>query len=206
MKLLVLSDIHGDIITIQTLVQSINDCDVIVIAGDITDFGGFKQADAVLSELKKSGLPVLAVPGNCDAPTVLEALTKHGSDLTQQPIPLDGVIFVGGGYPAKDNLILPNEPISKENSDLPLIFVTHEPAWDTDVDLQASTRHRGSKAVRSWIEHCQPLVAISGHIHEAFGTDQVGSTLLVNPGPLRNGRYAIIELNDNGANVTLHSL
>jgi hypothetical protein len=49
-------------------------------------------------------------------------------------------------------------------------------------------------------------LAVSGHIHEAYGTDQIGSTLLVNPGPFRNGRYATIDINGDTAVAKLHWL
>jgi putative phosphoesterase len=202
LKILALSDIHGDIKTVQLLAHTVNDCDVIVVAGDITDFGGTEQADAVLSELGTLGLPVLAVTGNCDAPQVADVLLRNSS-LLDHAVKLDGVLFVGFGHPVGQMADLPNEPIL-DRSKLPVVLVTHEPAWNTDLDLQGSSRHRGSRAVRSWIESHQPALAVSGHIHEAFGIDQIGSTMLVNPGPLRNGRYAIVELYENTARAKLY--
>ena len=87
-----------------------------------------------------------------------------------------------------------------------MVLVTHQPAWGTDVDLQASTRHVGSRSVRLFIEDYQPILAVSGHIHEAYGTDLIGSTLLVNPGPFRNGRYATIDIDGDTATAKLHWL
>lgn len=40
----------------------------------------------------------------------------------------------------------------------------------------------GSRAVRSFIEHYQPLVSLHGHIHEARSATRIGRTLAVNPG------------------------
>ena len=40
----------------------------------------------------------------------------------------------------------------------------------------------GSTAVRWCIEHYQPVLALHGHIHEAYGKERIGDTLCVNPG------------------------
>jgi Icc-related predicted phosphoesterase len=85
-----------------------------------------------------------------------------------------------------------------------LILVTHQPAWNTKLDT-ASDRHTGSRAIRGFIETHQPVLAVSGHMHEAYGTDRIGPTTLVNPGPWRNSRYAVADLS-LPARVELKSL
>ncbi len=206
MKLLTLSDIHGHTKQIPLLANAVKDCDAIVLAGDITDFGGADQARSVLSALSAFGKPVLGVSGNCDSPQVDAILGKQGGSLIHNPVEMNGLVFVGFSYAASAGAVLPNEPISRLPSQKPMVLVTHQPAWGTDVDLQASTRHKGSRSVRSFIEDYQPLVAVSGHIHEACGTDQIGSTLLVNPGPFRNGRYATIDISGDTAVARLYWL
>ena len=52
----------------------------------------------------------------------------------------------------------------------------------------------GNLAVRRYIEERQPLLSIHGHIHEDRGVDLLGDTVLVNPGPLKEGYYAVAEL------------
>ena len=206
MKLLALSDIHGHTKQIPLLADAAKDCDAVILSGDITDFGGVDQALSVLSALGAFGKPVLGVSGNCDSPQVESVLNQRGGGLAHNPYELNGVVFVGFSYAASVEAVLQNEPISRMASQKPMILVTHQPAWGTAVDLQASTRHKGSRSVRSFIEDHQPLLAVSGHIHEAYGTDQIGSTLLVNPGPFRNGRYATIDINKDTAVAKLHWL
>jgi uncharacterized protein len=63
-------------------------------------------------------------------------------------------------------------------------------------------QHVGSAALRAFIERTQPALVISGHVHEARGTDQIGPTIAVNCGPAVKGFYAIIELTDK-VNVEL---
>ena len=206
MRILVLADIHGHVKQIPFLVNAVKDCDAIVLAGDITDFGGPDQARSVVSALAAFEKPVLGVPGNCDRSPVNDVLSRQGGNLVDHPVEMNGVVFVGFSYEASTEAVLPNEPILRIQPQKPMILVTHQPAWGTEVDLQAATRHKGSPAVRSFIEDHQPLLAVSGHIHEAYGTDQIGSTLLVNPGPFRNGRYATVEVHGNTAQATLRWL
>jgi hypothetical protein len=83
-------------------------------------------------------------------------------------------------------------PTSEQGSSL--IVVSHQPAFGTQVD-SVGGRNTGSPAIRKFIETHQPILAVSGHIHEAFGTDRIGRTTLINPGPLKEGRYAIVDIN-----------
>ena len=206
MKLLALSDIHGYTKQIPLLANIARDCDAILLAGDITDFGGANQARLVLSALDTFGKPVLAVPGNCDLPQVDTVLKSQNSNLVHNPVEINGFVFVGFSYEVSLGTTLPKDFLSEIPSDVPMVLVTHQPAWGTNLDLQALTRHKGSHSVRSFIEDYQPVLAVSGHIHEARGTDRIGSTLLVNPGPFRNGCYAVIDIRNNIADATLNFL
>jgi len=203
MKLLALADIHGHTKQIPLLADVATDCDAIVLAGDMTDFGDASEVRSVLSALNAFGKPVLGVSGNCDSSQVDNVLKQQGGGLVHNPVKLNGVLFVGFSYAASARAVLPNKPILSQK---PMILVTHQPAWGTAVDLQASTLHKGSCSIRSFIEDHQPLVAVSGHIHAARGTDQVSSTLLVNPGPFRNGCYAGIDIKGDTAVAKLYCL
>jgi hypothetical protein len=64
------------------------------------------------------------------------------------------------------------------------------PELDTSVDPPAPIMHGGeqsfkpvgSTAVLAAVEKYQPLLVLTGHIHEARGTVQIGRTFVVNPG------------------------
>ena len=206
MKLLALADIHGHFNQIPLLSDAAKHCDGIVLAGDITDFGGMDQAVSVLSALNAFDIPVLGVPGNCDGGFVNDALRQQNGDLTEKSVEMAGFVFVGFPYSNFDAAVLSIDDEVHQHSNGKMVVVSHQPAWGTAVDLQAATRHKGSRSIRSFIEDYQPILAVSGHIHEARGIDQIGSTLLVNPGPFRNGCYAIITLDGYTAKARLHSL
>jgi hypothetical protein len=77
---------------------------------------------------------------------------------------------------------------------LPKVLVCHQPPIDTPVDLMWNGRHVGSRAVRAFIERTQPALCFTGHIHEGRGIVTMGTTRVVNPGPLFQGHYAYAEI------------
>lgn len=82
------------------------------------------------------------------------------------------------------------EPVHWDN----LICVVHNPPKDTKVDKISAGIHVGSALYRQFIETYQPLVCVSGHIHEAAAIDTVGNTTLINPGALAEGKYATLNV------------
>ncbi|MEM2268723.1 MAG: phosphoesterase [Thermoplasmata archaeon] len=77
------------------------------------------------------------------------------------------------------------------------IFNFHCPPYETNLDLAPKLDksmkivsgfagveyvHVGSKAVRDSIKKYQPLLGLHGHIHESAGYDNIGKTLVLNPG------------------------
>ncbi len=75
-----------------------------------------------------------------------------------------------------------------------LIIISHNPPKDAKVDLISAGIHVGSALYREFIETYQPLLAVSGHIHEAIGIDTIGKTTVINPGPLAEGCYAVVDV------------
>ena len=66
------------------------------------------------------------------------------------------------------------------------------PRASTPLDMVTNGQHVGSKAVRDFIENYQPDICVTGHIHEGKGEFRIGETLILNPGPLKNGGYVEI--------------
>ncbi len=75
---IVVGDIHdetGNFAKIPELVKAAG----IIVTGDLTQFGGAKEAKKVLEAIGESGLPVLAQIGNMDKPEIDEWLTAPAS-------------------------------------------------------------------------------------------------------------------------------
>jgi Icc-related predicted phosphoesterase len=63
------------------------------------------------------------------------------------------------------------------------VVVTHAPPANTKLDALENNMHVGNIDIRKEIERIQPILSISGHIHESEGKqDRIGKTLCVNPG------------------------
>ncbi|MCG3128136.1 MAG: hypothetical protein CHACPFDD_03012 [Phycisphaerae bacterium] len=92
------------------------------------------------------------------------------------------------------------------------IFVSHTPPRDTALDLLPHVdRPVGSRAVRAFIEHRQPQVALHGHIHESPAisgayVDSLGATLCVNPGQGLSRLHAVLFDSDDPAASRRHTV
>ena len=60
--------------------------------------------------------------------------------------------------------------------------------------------------MRRFIEDKEPFVVFCGHIHEAKGKDRIKNTIIVNPGPARDGDYVSAYLERDDVVVEFGSL
>ncbi len=199
MKLLALSDIHGtwNVSYMVEELLSYYEFDLILVAGDITNFGPPEFAEELLNSFKK---PVLAVPGNCDPPGVLEAVDRSRAvNLHGHIYELGGYRFAGlGGTNGKGftmGITFDEDyAYSLLRNCKDCIFLTHQPPLG--ILDRAGGSHIGCRGIRDAILESKPLLVVSGHVHEARGTERMGETLIVNPGPARDGYAALINLSD----------
>ncbi|HEX9796574.1 MAG TPA: metallophosphoesterase [Anaerolineales bacterium] len=210
MKIVVISDIHGRIDRLDGAAADLAGADLVVLTGDITNFGRRQEAERMLAPIEAHNDRILAVTGNCDYPEVEVVLQERGYSLQAAHRIEDGVAWIGlgGSLPAPGGT--PNEHSEEELADLlegasqglphnqPLLLISHQPPFDTQLDRIRAGAHVGSRSVRQFIERHQPLACFTGHIHEAAGIDHLGDTVLVNPGPLAGGGYAVATLNEDG--------
>lgn len=187
--------------------------DLVLLAGDLTNFLGPDHARRIVEPLRDSGVPVLAVCGNCDQPPVEDYFREIDIDLDRRARVIDGVRFIGlsGGLPFGD---LPYERTEEDYERVaaeafdnaatvegrPTVLVSHQPPFGTACDL-ARGQHVGSKSLRAAVERHQPDLVFSGHIHESIGAGTVGPTRVVNPGPWFQGRSVVIEADPDTGSV-----
>jgi len=219
-KILAITDIHSSIVNVKKLVNTIHHIDLIAVIGDISHFGPFKRAIQILRLLTRIGVPVFFVPGNCDPPSLLQ-----WEDLEQNIFNLHGrnrkfreFFFAGVGgsiiSPFRTLIEFSEEEYSKilnnairHLDDLSkLILIAHNPPYNTRLDLIRNNIHVGSLSVRKFVEEKQPLLLVTGHIHESRGVDQIGRTKMVNPGPLKWGYYALVNVNDEKVDIFLEKI
>jgi Icc-related predicted phosphoesterase len=207
MRIVGLTDLHGETEGLLGIGE-IRGADLVLIAGDLTHFGHAAEAARVVDAIRDINPEILAVPGNCDFPDAAEWLAEQGLSLHGRCLERDGVAFLGlgGSLPCPGTTPLEfgeaelatflDEATSELDPGTSTVFLTHQPPSETAVDRIHSGAHVGSSSVRRFIEERQPLVCLTGHIHEARGVDTISETRIINPGPARRGGYALIEIED----------
>ena len=207
MRIIALADIHGYVSAIEPVAPELAAADVVLLAGDITNFGSRADAERVIQAISAWNPRILAVPGNCDPPDVAHYLSDKHMNLYIRRV-YRGIAFVGAG----GSLPCPGTTPYETNEEgfalalataypdvgmhRPSVLVTHQPPYSTRVDLANGEMHVGSTSIRDAIERHKPLICFTGHIHEAVGLDKIGDTIIVNPGPLRRGGFALAEIAD----------
>jgi len=211
-RILLFADIHGQVSRVSAAAGDLSSADLVLAAGDLTNFGGADKAQRVVEAFTRYNRNFYAVPGNCDLAGVDQYLEEQKMSLHARRVELEEVclIGVGGSLPCPGHTPFEEpeeffEGVLKEaygqGGEKPLILVTHQPAYGVKVDRLMGGGYSGSRGIRAFIERVRPVLAASGHIHEAAGTDRIGPTLLVNPGPFKDGCYAAATL--EGGNLTV---
>jgi len=85
------------------------------------------------------------------------------------------------------------------------VLVTHHPPKGV-LDRTFMGVRVGLKSIRELSLMVKPRVHLFGHVHESPGHQAYEGMVAVNPGPLRDGRYALIELTETDVKVSLRSL
>lgn len=207
MRILAVADLHGSAEALRILRKSSPDYELLVMAGDITHFGPVDYLRSILSAVD---IPVVMVPGNCDPPGILDVSADNLHQIHRRRAEIAGMGFAGLGgaiayFFSDENTITEDEilqvlgGILKEGD----VLVTHQPARGFN-DAGYSGENTGSVSLRMAVDERKPALHISGHIHEAYGIMRNENTVFVNPGPLKNGRYADILLDNDEILAELH--
>lgn len=216
MKILCVSDIHGDQDSIVAVRNYLVDNDIghVFLLGDYSV--GFKDPNEnridleYALELLKGDARVYALPGNCDQRDVTGILDGHNASLHDSLVELGGVTFVGLGgsnpTPFETPFELTEDEIYGRLSALMekagtgnVFLITHFPPKDTNCDRIPSGVHVGSSSLRQVIEEKQPMANVCSHIHESAGkADKIGETQIVNVGMLSHGNAVLIDTQELG--------
>lgn len=206
MRIIAFTDIHGAYPKLNEILSRESAYDVIVIGGDVTTHGTPKEAEEVIRKVQSFGRPVVAVAGNMDPPELDQAFENLGVSINGKGIALNDVGFFGVSASPPTPFHTPYEITEDEialraesgwndiQSTTRSIFVPHAPPRGTKLDRVLLGSHVGSTAVREFIDKHHPDVVVCGHIHEGRGLDSLGTSQMVNCGPVGKGYYSMIEL------------
>ena len=218
MKIISFGDIHEDYSNLIPLKNELANADLVIVTGDLTNFNGRIEAEKVIEEIMKYNENILAQLGNLDQLEVNDYLTEKGINLHRNGFIRDdiGIFGVGGSNPTPFNTptefsedeieTFLHEGIDKVKDATFKIMVPHMPPKDTKLDIISAGVHVGSQSVRDFILKYKPDISLSGHIHEARGSDTIESTLVFNAGMFREGGYVVITKTPEGLSAELKVL
>lgn len=161
--------------------------------------------------VRQWGVPTFLVPGNMDAPrrryfeTVLQKAPDSGKIHCVHGLPAlwgDFLVLGVGGEIAEEGredffvLQVPGWEAAYLMSCSPefanrKIFLFHTPPIGT-LDLDKG-QHKGNRVVNELIEKHNPWLAFCGHAHNSPGKEPIGRSVVINPGALKVGYFAVVD-------------
>jgi uncharacterized protein len=189
MKVLAISDIHGDKGLAKKIAKKAKkeNIDLIVLAGDITWFG--ESVKDTIKPFADLGKEILILPGNHETNETishLKSIYPSLINIDKEPFKKNDVGFFGAGYAFGGPFWTEEEQLKKKLmgshkkiKDLrKKVLITHHHHQGSDSEFSGFP---GSEAIRKSIEYFSPDFAIHGHIHEASGIyEKIGKTKIVN--------------------------
>jgi uncharacterized protein len=218
MKFISISDIHMATRNLDRMGEALRGCDLMILAGDLTNFGGIDDTRKVLADVRRVCGRLLALPGNLDQPEVMPFLEREGIALHGKGVVIDGVGIFGCGGSNISPFHTPIE-LTEEEIDAalrtgyadvrdvrPLVMICHAPPFETKCDRLVNGKAVGSTAARRFIEEVKPDICISGHIHESAAEDAIGPTKIFNAGPFKGGGYVVVRTEGRAVDARLEFL
>lgn len=229
MKIIAFGDIHMATDHLAAI-NDITDADAVLLTGDLTNFGGRDDANVVLQTLKQLNPGIFAIPGNLDKPEVSDLLEDMDINLHGQARLIetenDRICVYGVGGSNKTPFNTPLEFSEEElaaiaeqgarqaakliadaqkraGRNIPTVFLSHTPPFETDLDRLSGGGHAGSPAIRKHIETFQPDICITGHIHESRGEQTIGKTIVLNPGILAQDGNVLLTVEESSITAQL---
>ena len=191
MKLLAVADIHGSQYRLNLVLKNIErySPDLVVVCGDITQFGPAELAKNFLDQIP---VDTLALKGNIDTADVDIGIDESkATKIEMKRVVKKGIPFVGinGLDPNQISDIKENKLLDESS-----ILISHEPPYGAQ-DKIFLGKHGGIKELRELIDAYKPRLVLCGHIHENPGFTNIGRTTVVNCSMGKRGEGALIEIN-----------
>jgi len=187
MKALTFVDTHGNITAIKKLVKLSEKADLIICAGDLTNFGA--DLNKLLKILKQTNKTLLIIHGNHETEQQLKQAEKkfkfikfiHNKLYIKDNYAFFG--YGGGGFEQEDKALEKLIPkIKTQIKNKTFTFITHQPPYNTKLD-KINGQNTGSKSILKFIKELKPKFNICGHLHENISKkDKISKTFILNPG------------------------
>ena len=221
-KISAVSDVHGEENeNLYTYLKNNDDIELVLILGDITDFGPLDFVGTFIDKVADCGVDVIAIPGNCDPKGICNAINEVSFCLHNNIIAYGDAILFGYGGSNETPFNTPGEIQDNKiygdvyellanydyvyNDKVPKvrILVTHAPPYNTEADKMENGQHVGSQGILKSIHEFEPEINVCGHIHEAKSVSKIGKTTdVANPGMLKDNGAVLIDIKD-GSNYDI---
>lgn len=206
--IVLIGDVHDERERLMRSLALLGDCrpDLVLLTGDIGRDPPWHRAQRrtqralhdesvrqVIDYVADScGCPVVFVPGNHDLDDPPQDVGAINAD--RRIVEIAGLRIAGFGGAGPTRFGFPYE-WSEPNAEKTLaklfadedpvdIFLSHSPPVATTLDRTAHGAAVGSTAVKGWIGRARPKLFVCGHIHEAWGVEDLDGVTCVNAGAL----------------------
>jgi Icc-related predicted phosphoesterase len=191
MKIYAVADIHGSQFRLNLVLKNIEKYspDMVIVCGDITQFGPGEVAKNFLDQIPTE---TLTVTGNIDSSDVKDGIDDSKALFVEQKrVVKNGLPFFGVN---KFDLSLFNSIEEKKLVDDKTIIVSHMPPYGGQDKIFIGL-HGGSKELREIVDKYKPRLVLCGHIHEDPGFTKLNQTTVVNCSMGKRGEGALVEIN-----------
>jgi len=206
MKILHITDIHGEVKYIDLISESISSARLIALSGDIVKKGG-RDAGDIFARIERYNRNIVAVHGNWDGHDVQDFIVRKGYGLHRDGRTIEGIGFFGAGgsgptpfnspseYSDEEFLEFLHEGYEKVKGSARKVLIAHAPPKNT-LDRTFIGLRGGSRGIREFIEKNRIDLCLTGHIHESPGKELLNSCIIANPGPFKKGRYLEADIDE----------
>lgn len=192
MRIVAFTDHHASTTSLKKVEQLAKKqrAEYLICTGDFTIFD--VEMDRVLGDVDKIGIPCIIIPGNHEAPSLVEKFSKNKKNVIYQDRSVKRIgrhVFLsygGGGFAMNDPRFVKwsKQAIKQVGPNDVGVLLLHGPPHNTKLDALHGG-HVGNKDYTAFIK-ANPKIkfVFCGHLHENFHKeDRVGIARVINAGP-----------------------
>lgn len=200
MRIVAFTDHHASTASLKKVkkLAKKKNAEYLICTGDFTMFD--VKLDKVLADIDEIGIPCIILPGNHEAPSLVEKFSKNKKNLIylhKNVKRIGNHVFLsygGGGFAMDDPRFAKwsKKAIKSVNPNDIGVLLLHGPPHNTKLDKMYGD-HVGNKSYTSFIKANSGKIrfVFCGHLHENFRKeDRIGKTRIINAGP--DGTFFVI--------------
>ena len=195
---------------VEHLLKLVEQPDLILMTGDLTDFGRPEEYDLVRRLLAPLDIPLYVIPGNHDDRENLRSAFK---DHTYLPADGEFLHYVIDDYPLRMiglDTTIPGKPggelctqrlawldqqLRQETDKPTLLFMHHPPIKTGIVHMDVQNCSNGEALGELLEQHRQVFQILCGHVHRPIHSQWHGITVTIAPS---SSHYVALDTQDNG--------